>query len=211
LPWINECGTNPALCLGAITFHGHRVPRAPLPGSGVARAWVSLKDTSEGVTPPSSLLRAHAPVHPLLTFSALAYTPGLRRLLPAPAGRWTFPTLSPHSLQRRLDPSPAVSLHCSYPFLPTMIKVKTLYAGFFLPAFSFTPAVKSWVLLPCDDSFESPFVHPSRSTRPMTPSGCVRGRSATPRPRGEKVLYNLLSVVWPQVSTCGKKEPMSTH
>ena len=26
-----------------------------------------------------------------------------------------------------------------------------------------------------------------------------------------KVLYNLLSVVWPQVSTCGKKEPTSTH
>ena len=45
----------------------------------------------------------------------------------------------------------------------------------------------------------------------MTPSGCVRGRSATPGPREEKVLYNLLFVVWPQVSTCGKKEPMSTH
>ena len=54
----------------------------------------------------------------LLTFSALAYTPGLRRLLPAPAGAWTFPTLSPQSLQRRLDPYPAVSLRCSYPFLP---------------------------------------------------------------------------------------------
>jgi len=40
---------------------------------------------------------------------------------------------------------------------------------------------------------------------------CVRGRRATPGPREEKVLYNLLSVVWPQVSTCGKKEPMSTH
>ena len=45
----------------------------------------------------------------------------------------------------------------------------------------------------------------------MTPSGCVRGRSATPWQREEKVLYNLLFVVWPQVSTCGKKEPVSTH
>ena len=54
-------------------------------------------------------------------------------------------------------------------------------------------------------------MHSFRSTRPMTPPGCVRGRSATPGPREEKVLYNLLSVVWPQVSTCEKKEPMSTH
>jgi len=54
----------PAQCLGAITIHGRRVPRAPLPGSGVTRAWVSSHDTSEGVAPPSSLLRAHAPVHP---------------------------------------------------------------------------------------------------------------------------------------------------
>src|SRR5271157_5944385 len=52
-------------------------------------------------------------------------------------------------------------------------------------------------------------MYSSRSTRPMTPSECVRGRSATPWSREEKVLYNLLFVVWPQVSTCGKKEPVS--
>ena len=63
MPWVNECGTYPALCLGAITIPGRRVPRAPLPGLGVTHAWVSSRDTSEGVTPPSSLLRAHAPVH----------------------------------------------------------------------------------------------------------------------------------------------------
>jgi hypothetical protein len=39
-------------------------------------------------------------------------------LLPAPAGEWTFPTLSPQSLQRRLDPYPAAFLRCSFPFLP---------------------------------------------------------------------------------------------
>src|SRR3974390_3261707 len=38
---------------------------------------------------------------------------------------------------------------------------------------------------------------------------CVRGRSATPWSREEKVLYTLLFVVLPQVSTCGKKEPVS--
>jgi hypothetical protein len=38
-------------------------------------------------------------------------------LLPAPAGRGTFPSLSPQSLHRRLDPYPAVPSWCSYPFL----------------------------------------------------------------------------------------------
>lgn len=43
---------------------------------------------------------------------------GLCRLLPAPAGRWPFPTLSLQSLHGCLDPYPGVSLQCSYPFLP---------------------------------------------------------------------------------------------
>jgi hypothetical protein len=38
-------------------------------------------------------------------------------LLPTPAARRTFPTLSLQSLCRRLDPYPAVFLRCSYPFL----------------------------------------------------------------------------------------------
>ena len=45
----------------------------------------------------------------------------------------------------------------------------------------------------------------------MTPSSASVAEVRRPGPREEKVLYNLLSVVWPQVSTCGKKEPMSTH
>ncbi len=43
---------------------------------------------------------------------------GLCRLLPAPAGRWPFPTLSLHSLCRCLDPCPGMSPLCSRPFLP---------------------------------------------------------------------------------------------
>ncbi len=43
---------------------------------------------------------------------------GLRRLLPIPAGRWSFPTLSLHSLCRCLDPYPGMSPLCTYPFLP---------------------------------------------------------------------------------------------
>jgi len=37
------------------------VPRAPLPGTSVTRAMVASSTTSKGVTPSSSLLRAHAP------------------------------------------------------------------------------------------------------------------------------------------------------
>ena len=45
------------------------------------------------------------------------YRESLRRLLPAPAGNGTFPTLSLQSLCRRLDPYPAALLGCMYPFL----------------------------------------------------------------------------------------------
>jgi len=111
------------------------------------------RDTSEGVTPPSSLLRAHAPVHPLPAFSALAYTPGLRRLPPAPAGRWTFPTLSPQSLQRRLDPYPAVSLHCSYPFLPEGLRPLRMGNPFGTPSLSCIAASAGPSFRGCSHSF----------------------------------------------------------
>jgi hypothetical protein len=51
LPWVSECGTYPALCLGAITIHSRRVPRAPLPGLGVTLAWASLKGHLGGRCP----------------------------------------------------------------------------------------------------------------------------------------------------------------
>ena len=43
---------------------------------------------------------------------------GLCRLLRAPAGCWTFPTLSLPSLWMCPDPYPVVSARCTYPFLP---------------------------------------------------------------------------------------------
>ena len=74
--------------------------------------------TSEGVTPPSSLLRTHAPdQNPPANFDS-PYKAGLCRLLPVPAGRWSFPTLSLQSLHRCLDPYPGMPLWCSCPFLP---------------------------------------------------------------------------------------------
>jgi len=51
--------------------------------------------SSEGVTPPSSLLRTHAPVqYPPALFGS-PYSAGLCRLSPVSARYWTFPVLSP--------------------------------------------------------------------------------------------------------------------
>ena len=40
-----------------------QVPRAPLPATGVTSYGVTSRITSEGIAPPSSLIRAHAPDH----------------------------------------------------------------------------------------------------------------------------------------------------
>jgi hypothetical protein len=74
--------------------------------------------TSEGVIPPSSFLRTHAPdQNPPVLFGS-PYSTGLCRLSPVPAGRWSFPTLSLQSLHRRLDPYPGVPLWCLFRFFP---------------------------------------------------------------------------------------------
>ena len=104
----------PGVCPSGI----RHAPRAPSPAAGVTRCSVTSSVTSEGVTPPSSLILAHAPDQiPPDDFSFMPYTTGPYRLLPAPAGRWPFPTLSLHSLHSRLVPYPVVSLRCMYPFL----------------------------------------------------------------------------------------------
>jgi len=74
--------------------------------------------TSEGVTPPSSLLWAHATdQNPPADFS-FPYTADPCRLLLVPAGSWSFPTLSLQSLHGCLDPYPGMPLRCLCPFLP---------------------------------------------------------------------------------------------
>ena len=95
------------------------VPRAPLPDAGVTSIGaMSTCITSEGVTPPSSLIRALAPDQIPPVVFGLPYWTGLCRLLPVPAGRWSFPTLSLHSVHRCLDPYPGMPLWCIRPFLP---------------------------------------------------------------------------------------------
>jgi len=95
------------------------VPRAPLHEPGVPLLVVVSWTTSAGATPPSSLLRAHAPVLPPPRASVVPSTPGLCRLLSAPAGRRTFPTLSLRICPYVLGPLPRWLVRCSYPFLPS--------------------------------------------------------------------------------------------
>ena len=74
--------------------------------------------TSADITPHSSLLRTHAPDQIPPSVSVFPCTLGLCRLSLIPAGRWPFPTLSPQSLYRCLDPYPATPLWCTCSFLP---------------------------------------------------------------------------------------------
>lgn len=59
-PGFND-PVNPAQRPEPVTAKTRQVPRAPLPTEGVTSCGAMSRITSEGVTPPSSLLRAHAP------------------------------------------------------------------------------------------------------------------------------------------------------
>ena len=61
---------------------------------------------------------------------------GLCRLLPAPAGKWPFPALSPQSLYRCLSPYPATSPWCTCPFLPRELRPHPSVDGFGTPKLS---------------------------------------------------------------------------
>ena len=61
----------------------------------------------------------------LCSTSHYAILSSLRRLPLAPAGNWPFPTLSPQSLHRCLDPYPVASRRCICPFLPSGLRPHT--------------------------------------------------------------------------------------
>ena len=96
-------------------------PRAQSPFARLRR-YLSRRNVfciaSEGATPPSSLLRTHAPDPSPPALFGFPYPTGLCRLSPVPAGNGSFPTLSLQSLHRRLDPYPGMPLWCSRPLLP---------------------------------------------------------------------------------------------
>jgi len=99
-----------------------QVPRAPLPEASVTRFRVVSPTTSKGATPSSSLLRAHAPDHhPPPRFRVTLIPSGLCRLLPAPAGRWSFPTFLCKSVPRCLGHDPGGSSGAYACFFPDVV------------------------------------------------------------------------------------------
>ena len=99
----------PSTVSGSVSGNRH-VPRAPLPATGATLSGEMSSISFEGVTLRSSLIRAHAPDQIPPSDFGCPISAGLCRLLSAPAGRWPFPTLSPQSVSRRLDPYPAAFL-----------------------------------------------------------------------------------------------------
>ena len=101
-----------------------RAPRPPLTESLFAQTealppiGANSWSASADIARPSSLLLAHAPDQIPPYGSAYAPPPGLCRLLRAPAGRWSFPMLSPRSVCGCLSPYPVALPRCSCPFLP---------------------------------------------------------------------------------------------
>ena len=95
-----------------------QVPRAPLHVPGVTSHVMVSRTKSVGITPPSSLLRAHASILPPPHASVVPSTPGLCRLLSAPAGRRTFPTLSLRIFPCVLGPLPRRLVWCTTRFFP---------------------------------------------------------------------------------------------
>ena len=110
-------GRNPALCLVAYRLSWPPSAQSPFARSGRYPRRGGLNTAWRGVTPSSSLIRAHAPDHPPPRASARALRAGSLQVVAVPAGRWPFPTLSPRSLRRCSDPYPAALLGCACPLL----------------------------------------------------------------------------------------------
>jgi len=74
------------------------VPRAPLPGTGVTRAGPVSRTGSGGVTHPSSLLRAHAPVQNPPTASGSPSVGGSLQVAASPCWEMDLPDVIPVDL-----------------------------------------------------------------------------------------------------------------
>jgi hypothetical protein len=96
---------------------GHRVPRAPLPRAGVTRAGAASKAAWRGVTPSSSLIRAHAPDHPPPRASAIALRARSLQVVASPCWEMALPDIISATLVQALGPIPrrAPRLHLSIP------------------------------------------------------------------------------------------------
>jgi hypothetical protein len=112
-------GSLPVQCLDAHgLFRTTEYPESLCQARVLPTTRMTFKVTSEVITLPSQLIRAHASDR--IPPNALVFpcTLGLCRLSPVPAGIWPFPTLSLQSLHRCLDPYSVVSPECTCPLLP---------------------------------------------------------------------------------------------
>jgi hypothetical protein len=112
LPWF-ACRTRSVfhgiVVPGSVSSTFQDPPRAQSPFARLRR-YLFRRDlsciASEGVTPPSSLLRTHAPdPHPPLLFGS-PYSRGLCSFSPVPAGHGSFPALSPQIFPQVSGPLP---------------------------------------------------------------------------------------------------------
>jgi hypothetical protein len=112
LQWF-ACKTRPVfngiVVPGSVSRTIQGPPRAQSPFARLRR-YLLRRDvfciSSEGVTPPSSLLRTHPPdQYPPILFGS-PYSTSLCRVSPVPAGYWTFPVLSPQIFPQVSGPLP---------------------------------------------------------------------------------------------------------
>ena len=145
---------------------------------GVTGSRMVSRTTSEGVTPPSSLLLAHVPIpNPPAPCGSSPRSAGLCRLLSAPAESGTFPTLSLHVFPRVLGPLPRQPLRCTYPFLPSRHRPSPRWLGSALSDLS----------MPCDFDTVSAF---GGAVIPLCsgPRFCSPPRSLLPQNRTSREL-----------------------
>ena len=102
------------------TASGYRlVARPPSPQGSFARPGALPRPERRHASLQRTLLLLHCSYEPMRQTKSLPPSPAfVCRLLPVPAGRWPFPTLSPQSVYRRLDPYPRSAPSVLLPFLP---------------------------------------------------------------------------------------------
>jgi hypothetical protein len=133
-------------------YHRH-VPRAPSPKTGVTCFdMTSLHHVGRHYPLFHRSHRLMRQTKTLLPPSALAWSAGLCRLSQDPAGRLPLPALSLQSLRSCLDPYPATSSRCIYPFLPGELLPHVRSETFGTPNYSHIAASVGHVFQGCSHS-----------------------------------------------------------
>jgi hypothetical protein len=95
-----------------------QAPRAPLPGRGVTSPSRVSSTPSAGITLPSSLLRAHAPVQIPPATLVLPSNGGSLQVVVSPCWEMDLPDVTLRTFPDVPGPIPRRPLTCTYSFLP---------------------------------------------------------------------------------------------